>query len=277
MKTTYKYLKKKLATIYNDREADNIAQIIFEDAFGIFNPTHSERIFTPAEEEKFSLILSELMQYRPWQYVLGYADFYGLKFYVNENVLIPRPETEELVQRIITDFKHKNPKILDIGTGSGCIAITVQKELPNATVSGMDKSLEALKIAQKNADLNQCKVHFEQLDILDNENCKKMPIYDVIVSNPPYIQDTETDLMPRQVLDYEPSMALFVTNKDPLQFYKAIANFALEHLCPSGRLYFEINEFFGNEVVKILEEKGFKNAFVIQDIFGRNRMVCCTL
>lgn len=163
-----------------------------------------------------------MLDKRPWQYVVGQADFYGLKFKVNNKVLIPRAETEELVYAIIQKHKNEAVQLLDIGTGSGCIAITLQKQLKNAAVTAVDVSTEALKVAKENASLNQVRLKFQQLDILDVATRQKMPQYHIIVSNPPYIQDTETVVMPTHVLAHEPHLALFVTNKDPYNFIRQL-------------------------------------------------------
>jgi len=270
-------LQSELATIYDEREASNIATIVFEDAFGIHNAAISEKEFSSTNQEKFTRILSELLQKRPWQYVLGEADFYGLRFDVDEQVLIPRVETEELVNYIIEKHKNQAASILDIGTGSGCIAVTLQENLKDATVLGVDVSAGALALAKQNALKNNSATQFQQLDILDVKASQKLPKYDVIVSNPPYIQQTEKHLMPQHVLTYEPQLALFVTNNDPLQFYKAIADFALQHLHPNGWLYFEINEYFGKEVLNLLKDKGFADCELVQDMFGKDRIALARL
>jgi release factor glutamine methyltransferase len=273
----FNVLQSKLAVIYDEREASNIAIIVFEDAFNIPNAAVSEQDFSSENQEKFTQILSELLQKKPWQYVLGEADFYGLKFDVGTEVLIPRVETEELVNYIITKHKNQAARILDIGTGSGCIAVTLQENLKDATVLGVDVSRTALALAKQNALKNNSTTKFQQLDVLDAEASQKMPKYDVIVSNPPYIQQSEKHLMPYHVLTYEPQLALFVTNNDPLQFYKAIAHFAFQHLHTNGWLYFEINEYFGKEVLDLLKDKGFVNCELVQDMFGKDRIALARL
>lgn len=273
IKVYFVYLKEQLQGIYEDREAATIATYVLEDAFGITNPINSTRSFTEEEQIEFKRIVEELLQKKPWQYVVGAADFYDLKFEVNEAVLIPRAETEELVHAIVEKYKKKSIDILDIGTGSGCIAVALKKEIPQAKVSAVDVSKGALELAQKNAQKNAVEVDFQQIDILDLNQTRKMPQYHLIVSNPPYIQDSETSVMPAHVLAYEPHLALFVTNKDPLQFYTAIADFAQAHLYPKGWLYFEINEYFGAEVLALLEKKGFVNCALVQDFSNRDRIV----
>jgi release factor glutamine methyltransferase len=273
VKAYFVYLEEQLQKVYEEREASTIATYVFEDAFGVKNPVKSTREFTNEEQGKFEQIVQELLQKRPWQYVVGTADFYDLKFEVDEAVLIPRAETEELVYAIAQKHKKESIEILDIGTGSGCIAIALKKELPQATLTAVDVSKDVLELARKNAQKNGLEVDFQQIDILDLKQTQKMPQYDLIVSNPPYIQDSETSVMPAHVLAYEPHLALFVTNKDPLQFYTAIADFALIHLSPKGWLYFEINEYFGAEVIELLQDKGFVNCDLVEDMSGRDRIV----
>lgn len=272
----FKKLQADLATIYEEREALNIATIIFEDAFGI-HFANLKLAFDIPKQVELSRITTQLLKHRPWQYVLQQADFYGLKFKMNNQVLIPRPETEELVQEIINNHKKEAIQILDIGTGSGCIAIALQKNLINAQLTAVDISTKALELAQQNAEQLEAKIVFQQVDILDKIACQKMGKYHVIVSNPPYILDAERSLMPKQVLDFEPHLALFVTNNDPLQFYSRIADFALEHLYQNGVLYFEINEYFGQEVLEMLLQKGFDKVELIQDISGKNRIALAKL
>jgi len=271
----FKLLSKDLETVYEAREAANIATFVFEDVFGIHQPVDIHQQLSEANQELFGTIHQRLMAGEPWQYVVGEADFYGLKFTVDKGVLIPRPETEELVHLIIK--KHKKQvaplSILDIGTGSGCIAITLQKSLSQASTTAVDLSVDALTVAKSNALKHDIPLQVEQINILDEESTKKMPQYHVIVSNPPYIKETEEHLMPHHVLAHEPTMALFVTNNDPLQFYNSIANFACQHLEASGCLYFEINEHYGQEVLELLETKGFVDCHLEQDIFGRDRIV----
>lgn len=269
----FHYLIEQLMTIYDEREATTIATYVLEDGFGLYNPLQSRRIFTIEEQVELEKITKELLTKRPWQYVLGEADFYDLKFKVNEAVLIPRSETEELVHFILQEHRNKALKVLDVGTGSGCIAISLQKNLTQARLTAVDVSKEALTVAKENAIKNAVTVEFQQLDILDLIATKKMPQYDVIVSNPPYIQDTEVTMMPDHVLKYEPHMALFVTNKDPLQFYKKITDFALTHLQTNGWLYFEINEYFGKEVLELLKQSGFVNCQLLPDMSNRDRIV----
>ena len=218
--------------------------------------------------------LLKLKNQIPVQYIVGETAFCGLLFKVDKNVLIPRPETEELVEWIFQNHKkNESIKILDIGTGSGCIAISLAKNLPNAEVFALDVSAEALDVAKKNASMNAVKVDFIQADILTIE---KLPdTFDVIVSNPPYVRESEKDLMQQNVLSNEPHIALFVENENPLLFYDKIAELAKNHLTENGVLYFEINQYLGMKTVDLLKTKGFKNIELKKDIYGVDRMVKC--
>ena len=219
--------------------------------------------------------LLKLKNQIPVQYIVGETAFYGLLFKVDKNVLIPRPETEELVEWIVQNHKKSESlKILDIGTGSGCIAVSLAKNLPNAKVFALDISEEALNVAKNNAEFNQVTIDFIPADILTIE---KLPdTFDVIVSNPPYVRESEKDLMQQNVLSNEPHIALFVENENPLLFYDKIAELAKNHLTENGVLYFEINQYLGAETVDLLESKGFKNIELKKDIYGVDRMVKCS-
>ncbi|WP_111709237.1 peptide chain release factor N(5)-glutamine methyltransferase [Lutibacter citreus] len=216
--------------------------------------------------------LSELSKFTPIQYIIGETEFFGLKFKVNKNVLIPRPETEELIQSIIEDSKNLGEiKILDIGTGTGCIAISLAKNLPNATIFALDISSEALKTAKENALLNNASVKFIEADIL---NLDELPsTYSIIVSNPPYVRELEKQHMQKNVLDNEPHLALFVEDDNPLLFYNKIGDLAKKHLSSKGNLYFEINQYLGKETAELISEKDFKNVQLKKDMFGEDRML----
>jgi len=223
----------------------------------------------------FQKSILDLKKHIPIQYIIGITEFYGLPFLVNEHVLIPRPETEELVSWIIESLKIENRKskvhILDIGTGSGCIPVSLAKNLSNVTVSAIDISVEALKTAKENAKLNKVDVFFIEKDIL---NTVELPeTYDIIVSNPPYVRELEKTQMHENVLAHEPHLALFVKNENPLLFYDKIAELAKKHLSKNGNLYFEINQYLGNETVELLKQKGFFNIELRKDIFGVDRMI----
>ena len=232
--------------------------------------------------QQFEKALQRLLQQEPIQYILGDTEFFGYPFQVNQHTLIPRPETEELVAWIIEDVKNKNQAnsqqkplnstitILDIGTGSGCIPISLTKELPQAKVSSIDVSKEALQVARRNSTLNKVAVNFIQQDILQAENLPEK--YDVVVSNPPYVRKLEKEQMHQNVLDFEPELALFVENDDPLIFYRKIAQLAKNALIENGKLYFEINEYLPEEMVSLLEEIGYQEIELKKDIFGKFRM-----
>ncbi|GGK57974.1 MULTISPECIES: peptide chain release factor N(5)-glutamine methyltransferase [Flavobacteriaceae] len=221
--------------------------------------------------------LKDLTKHIPIQYITGETEFYGLPFKVNKNVLIPRPETEELVSWIIEELKVVNPKskstILDIGTGSGCIPISLAKNVPNATIYALDISTEALKTAKKNAELNTVTINFIEADIL---NLKELPKqFDIIVSNPPYVRALEKEQMQKNVLNNEPHVALFVEDNNPLLFYDKISDLANNYLSKDGHIYFEINQYLGKETADLLSEKGFKNIVLKKDMFGADRMIRC--
>lgn len=277
MKATIQYINSELAGLYPVSETEGFARIILEAVCG-FGFTEQivkrhEKVSKP-DFEKIEEIVSRLKNYEPIQYILGETDFYGLKLIVNPAVLIPRPETEELVQWIIKSNLPGNSKILDIGTGSGCIALAIKSQLKNAGVFGIDISEKALEVARQNAVKNNLEVGFFQNDILRWEEfeCKN---YDVIVSNPPYIRESEKALMHSNVLNYEPENALFVTDGDPLVFYRSIAAFAKKYLFKNGLLFFEINENLGVEMNEMLVDFGFKDIEIRKDINGKNRMICC--
>lgn len=227
--------------------------------------------FSEIELQKWEAYCQELQKQKPIQYLLGKTQFFGLEFFVNEHTLIPRPETEELVNWIVADHQNsKKLQILDIGTGSGCIAISLSKNL-QADTFAFDFSYEALEVAQKNADHNQAFVHFVEFDILSD--AWEGDPFDIIVSNPPYVRELEKSQMKLNVLDYEPHLALFVPDENPLLFYEKIADFAKEHLTENGKLYFEINQYLGQETSEMLRVKGFKNVILKKDIYGNDRMI----
>ncbi|WOD43658.1 peptide chain release factor N(5)-glutamine methyltransferase [Hwangdonia lutea] len=222
--------------------------------------------------------LEALKQEKPIQYILGETEFYGLPFKVNKHVLIPRPETEELVEWVISEYKIQNSvfSILDIGTGSGCIAIALAKNLPNAKVYALDVSKDALKTARQNAELNHVEIEFIEADILTCRHAELVSAshkFDVIVSNPPYVREQEKAQIKNNVLNNEPHLALFVKDENPLLFYDAISRFATHKLSEKGMLFFEINEYLGNDMIRLLNNKQFKNIELKQDIFRKDRMI----
>lgn len=230
---------------------------------------------------KFDHVLNELLAEKPIQYILGEAYFYGLPFKVNPSVLIPRPETEELVDWILSVCSSENTinrpskivNILDIGTGSGCIAVSLKKNLPETEVYALDIAEDTIETAQNNALLNNVEVKFIQDDILNYEISNFKSQISIIVSNPPYIKEDEKPAMHKNVLSNEPHRALFVSNQNPLLFYEAIANFALKHLEENGLLFFEINEYLGEQTMQLLKDKKFKNIELRKDMQGKDRMI----
>ncbi|MBS1745515.1 MAG: peptide chain release factor N(5)-glutamine methyltransferase [Bacteroidetes bacterium] len=276
-----KNLRQQLELIYDNREALNITNLIMEKLTGFSKSlriVYKQKVLTLDQQKKLSNYENELNNHKPVQYVLQEAWFAGMKFYVDENVLIPRPETEELTEQIIHQSLNEKLKIIDIGTGSGCIAIALKKKLSNATVYAIDISSKALEIASKNASQNNVEIHFNRMNILHLEENIALPLFDIIVSNPPYIRQSEAREMKPNVLLYEPEIALFVPDRDPLCFYKAIADFALKFLTPNnGKLFFEINESLGKDVVNLLKEKKFSSITIQKDLQGKNRMVLAFL
>jgi release factor glutamine methyltransferase len=268
------YLIFLLEKEYGKAEARSVSRIAIEEFSG--KKTFKEDDFLPlAQLGNFESMCARLRKHEPVQYILGQADFYGLKFNVDNNVLIPRQETEELVVWIAETIQNggsKQGKLLDIGTGSGCIPITIAKKIPNWEYCGWDISEGALEVAESNNRLNDTKVFFEKVDIFKPGN-KEGLSFDIIVSNPPYISKSEAKLMPKRVLKHEPSIALFVEDPDTLLFYKTIANFAKKHLNPGGYLFFECNEFNAREVVAFLDANGFGEVSLKQDILEKDRMI----
>lgn len=287
----YKYFVEQLKTIYDEREAENIADWVFESE-GIKRLdriTYKQKPINELNNKKINLKLQQLLQHKPVQYVLNEAWFYKMKFFVNEHVLIPRTETEELAEWIVEEIKNKKSEIknkevlqltthnseltvLDVGTGSGCVAIAIKKELPNAEVFAIDVSENALKVAQKNAADLDAKINFLHLNFLD-EKWQSLQTFDIIVSNPPYIPANEKIKLDKNVVDHEPHVALFVEDDDPFIFYKKIVEFADQHLHSTGKIFVEVHEDFSKEVEQIFTEKNFKTERR-KDLYGRERMIC---
>lgn len=265
--------QQALEPLYGQREARNITQWILEEVLhlqGVRLVMDRFLILTSHQQEVLEEYLKRLLTHEPVQYVLGYAEFHGLKFKVNKDVLIPRPETEELVDWILADMQQSQASILDVGTGSGCIPISLKNARPEWQISAVDISTDALAVAKENATLNQAEVNFTQLDILSQLPSGK---YDVIVSNPPYISEEEKNVMSGNVLNYEPHIALFAD--DPLIFYRRIAAIAPQLLNDSGSIYLEISEYRAAETVAIFEQAGY-HAKIKKDLSGRERMVKAT-
>lgn len=271
----HKIFHKELDAHYGSDEVSSLFFMLTEHYFGISRlglALDNSLQISKEEETKLFSALSRLVDNEPIQYIVGSAHFFGLDFEVNEYSLIPRPETEELVQWIIDDYQNleQEIRILDIGTGSGCIAISLAKNLPKSVVSAIDVQEEATEIASKNASINKVLVNFIQADILALESLEK---YDVIVSNPPYVRELEKKLMQENVLQFEPDKALFVSDDDPLIFYKKIAELAFNSLSAQGKLYFEINEYLSEETKEVCEAAGFTKVTIKNDIFGKPRMI----
>ena len=273
---------KQLSSIYDVGEVESFFFIILENKHQLKRIDLALDInleFSEIEIKTWNEILEKLKQQIPLQYILGTTSFYDLEFEVNNNVLIPRPETEELVDWILsnkemTESTHQI-KILDIGTGSGCIAISLAKNISNAEVFAIDVSEKALAIAKKNASTNKVKVIFIEENILNTESLHQT--FDVIVSNPPYVRNLEKQEIHKNVLDYEPHLALFVEDDDALLFYRKIAHLAQKNLSENGQLYFEINQYLGKQMIELLQETGFKNIELKKDIYGNDRMILCSI
>ncbi len=274
-----KNLSGELNKIYHHREAANIAQMVMENITGFTSTerlVHKKSLLTAEQQNRLQHFTQELLQHKPVQYVLNEAWFARMKLYVDENVLIPRPETEELVETVTSDLEkssHQNFSILDIGTGSGCIAISIKKKITTAKVYALDISEQALNVAKKNAADNNVDINFFHADILNSQSYTGFPLFDVIVSNPPYIQQSEATAMHSNVLKYEPHQALFVPDNNALLFYGAIAGFGLEYLKIKGKLFFEINELIGAKVAALLRKNGFGEVRIKKDLQGKERIV----
>lgn len=274
MHITPSYLREQLNKSYEPQEANALARIIFCDMLGQSNVDYylcKDMDLSGNEEEKVKSILQRLEKYEPIQYIEGKKYFSGREFFVRQGVLIPRPETEELVELAAQACKP-NAKILDIGTGSGCIAISLAKKLPEAEVHAWDISEAALEVAKQNNEQLSASVHFEQHDILTYQATGE-EAFDLIISNPPYITESEKAEMEANVLAWEPSIALFVPDNDPLLFYRRIGELALRMLTPNGKLFFEINRAYGDATKQLLCNQGYKNIHIQKDLSGNDRFV----
>lgn len=270
----------ELAALYDANEARQLYFLLLEDRLGWSKREYllrKQEILAEQDANWLIQALFALKETKPIQHLLGYAWFKGMKLIVNESVLIPRPETEELVDLIISRHQPAGDRplrIIDIGAGSGCIAIALKKAFPCATVYALDISLEALQVARKNAENQRAVITFINADILEWDTFfQDTEIFDIVVSNPPYVTDVEQSGMHRNVLDNEPHLALFVEDSAPLLFYEHIAAFALAHLQADGDLYFEINRRYGHQTSELLRKKGFQQVMLHQDIHGADRMV----
>jgi len=272
----------QLEMLYDKREAANITDWVMEHITGRKKTDRlldKQQILTDVLIAKLDIILKQLATHKPIQYVLGEAWFAGMKFYVNEHTLIPRPETDELVNWIkeeVQNTKYEVRILLDIGTGSGCIPIALKKKLAGLSVMSIDVSKEALAVAQQNAASLQADINLLNIDFLDEANWDRLPVVDIIVSNPPYIKQSERITMSKNVLDFEPAIALFVPDEDALLFYRMIALFGKTHISKQGCIFLEINEGLGKEVVELYETYGYK-VELRKDLQGKDRMVRTSL
>lgn len=265
-----KHITTTLQTIYSAGEAGSIARWVIE--YLALNSNTEQLVLSDEQKEKLSTILNRLLEHEPVQYILHEAWFYGSKFYVDNNVLIPRPETEELVEWIISDSTVEELRILDIGCGSGCIPVSIKRKIPKAEVWTCDISNEALDVARKNAAALDTDINFVHQDFLYKKLWKRLPSFDIIVSNPPYVPEKDKKRMQPNVLNYEPATALFVPDEDPLIFYKAIAEFGKQHLNEGGNIYLEIHEDIGEATTKLLQANDYTTELK-KDMQGKDRMV----
>ena len=271
------FLLEQLEPIYGRNESFAIIDLLLENLTGMdrLDRSMNSDIILPVPKQRIDEIVSDLKKHMPVQYILGESWFYGNKFIVNKSVLIPRPETEELIAWIISDIRSNNKlikSIIDIGTGTGCIPITLKKHLNESQVSAIDVCSEALHTAINNAVTHETEINFQLLDFLDESKWNELGTYDIIVSNPPYIKTSEAKNMSEHVLQYEPHKALFVPDDDALLFYRKIADFSLQHLNKNGAVYVEINQQLGNETSGLFQQKGF-TVELRKDMSGNERML----
>ena len=278
------FFNEALSTIYPKTEIDSFFFILMEEKLKlqrIDTVLKPDFLITKKNLIDLKTIVKRLQKEEPIQYIIGNTEFYGLPFFVDKNTLIPRPETEELVAwvlnetKVLANNKTIELSILDIGTGTGCIPISLAKNLTSLNISAIDISPEALLIAKQNAILNKVTIEFIELDILNTESLPQE--YDVIISNPPYVRELEKEEIKNNVLENEPHLALFVADENPLIFYNKIADLAKQQLSKNGMLFFEINQYLGKETVNMLVKKGFKNIQLKKDLFGNDRMIKCVL
>ncbi|MBQ3982214.1 MAG: peptide chain release factor N(5)-glutamine methyltransferase [Bacteroidales bacterium] len=278
-----RYIRTELDELYPEGELRMFTQMLFEAYMGWSTAQlllHRDDTINQSDLLKFHWAVEDLKQYRPIQHIIGYTDFCDCRIAVSPDVLIPRPETEEIVLRATELLNDSGANVqegnfLDLCTGSACIAIALAKQFPKAKVYAVDISTKALDLAQKNAERNHVAVEFVQSDILQETIALPCPTFDLIISNPPYIQEKERCNMERNVLEYEPSLALFVPDKDPLKFYRAIGLYALQHLTYKGLLILEINEHLGSATCQLLQSIGFVTQ-LLQDFRGKDRSIIAT-
>jgi release factor glutamine methyltransferase len=276
------YLHQKLDPIYPQTEIGSFSRLLLSKLANMSTVqiySDKDRNFPQHTLDKLVEAIDRLALKEPIQYILGETEFYGLTFHVGPGALIPRPETEELIELITNDNRNNRHgiRILDIGTGSGCIAISLAKALPDSKISAWDISTEALRIAHGNADSNNVSIQFELIDVLNFvPSILQKASLDIMVSNPPYIRHCDAKEMETNVLDYEPHVALFVENNDPLIFYRIISNLAIEMLKPGGFMYFEINSYLGIETYDLVKTFPFSEVHLIQDLSGKDRIIRAT-
>ena len=275
MNPLYTYIKQKLiAASYAETEASALARWILEEEFGFSTLelyAGKDTDFPMEKRNRLNDILVRLARFEPIQYIIGKTEFCGLTLKVSSDVLIPRPETAELVDWIVSDCPQSGLRVLDIGTGSGCIAITLAERMVEAEVSAWDISGKALAVARENALHNNVRIAFSCMDVFNEPT--DISVFDIIVSNPPYITESERAEMERNVLDYEPETALFVPDTDPLRFYRRIAHIGNQMLKPGGKLFFEINRAYGSETAAMLKYGGYSQVEVRSDSYGNARMI----
>ena len=280
IKELYRNFLVQLQKIYSLSEATSITEWVFEKMTSLKRSDilkNPEKKITPAADKLIQETLQELLLHKPVQYVLGEAWFYRMKFRVNAHVLIPRPETEELIEQLITDRKSKltDPAILDIGTGSGCIPIAIKKNLPASKLTAVDVSKDALALAKENAALHNANINFMLLDFLDESTWPSLQVFDIIISNPPYIPLNEKGKLAKNVTDFEPHLALFVPDKSPLLFYEKIAAFGRDHLLPNGKIYLETHEDYTKETAALFRTN-YQTVMIKKDMYGKERMIIIT-
>lgn len=278
LEQAYQYVSKKINQIYDSRETANITHWVIEHITGfskIDRIIHKHYILSSSQQKQLEQYIKQLLQHIPVQYVLHEAWFLDQKFYVDKNVLIPRPETEELVQWVVSEYQYKKNiplHVIDVGTGSGCIAISLKKKIPLAQITAIDISNEALAVAKKNAQLHKGDIDFLQIDFLDKSQWKSLPIPDILISNPPYIPIYEKQTMNKNVKNYEPSNALFVPDEEPLIFYKTMINYALQYMQKNSVLYAEMHEHYSHQVQALCNNVELKTT-IKKDMQEKNRMI----
>ena len=272
----YKKYIASLKAVYSDGEATAIANIIFQHLTGLSRSQIAIQENETADKAviaKLNSALGQLLLHVPVQYITGSTRFFSIDFFVNKYVLIPRPETEELVQEVMVFLKdHGHKKVIDIGTGSGCIAVSIKKNAPDAEVTAVDLSDKALETAHANAVANRVDIDLRKIDFLDEKNYNTLPVFDAIISNPPYIPENEKEALDPNVVQYEPHLALFVPQNDPLIFYKKIEKFAEKHLQKKGKIFLEVHEDLANQTAAIFSAP-YYNALIKKDISGKERML----